>query len=169
MNDQKPRRPWRRTVIASLIATTVAAFGVAGYAYAHGGGRGGWHGGMSDADPQTQARRVDGMLRFWLADVDASDAQRKQIADIVTTAMRELQPLREQHREARKQAMEILAKPQVDRAALEAIRQKELQLGDQLSRRMVQSLADAAEVLTPEQRAKVAEKMAQRRERHRRG
>jgi protein CpxP len=163
MNEQQPRRPWRRAVLAGMIGTIIAGVGAAGFAHAHGGWRGGWHGGFQDADPQTMQRRAEAMVQFWLADVDASEGQRKQISDIVSTAMRELRPLREQHHQARKQAMETLAKPQVDRAALEAIRQKEMQLADQLSRRLTQSIADAAEVLTPEQRAKLAEKMAQRR------
>jgi Spy/CpxP family protein refolding chaperone len=65
--------------------------------------------------------------------------------------------------------MELLAKPNVDRAALEAIRAQEIQAADAMSKRFVQSLADVAEVLTPEQRAQLAEKMKQRREhRHRR-
>jgi periplasmic protein CpxP/Spy len=41
-----------------------------------------------------------------------------------------------------------------------------MQAADALSRRMTQAMADAAEVLTPEQRAKVAEHM-QRRMEHR--
>ena len=104
-------------------------------------------------------RRAEAMVKWWLADVDATDAQQKKIAEIMTTTMRELAPLREQHREARKQVVEILSKPQIDRAALESIRAQELQLAEQVSRRITQSLADAAEVLTPEQRAKLAERM----------
>jgi periplasmic protein CpxP/Spy len=39
-----------------------------------------------------------------------------------------------------------------------------MQAADALSRRMLQAMADAAEVLTPEQRAKVAERIKQRME-----
>ena len=85
----------------------------------------------------------------------------------MTTTMRDMRPLREQHRQARKQVMEMLSKPQIDRTALEAVRTKEIQVADQLSKRLTQSMADAAEVLTPDQRAKLAEKMAQHRGRHR--
>ena len=100
----------------------------------------------------------------------ANSLEPKKIAEIMTTAMRELRPLREQGREARRQAMEILSKPQVDRGALEALRAKQVQLADQVSRRITQSLADAAEALTPDQRAKLAERMESRRGRwHGRG
>jgi protein CpxP len=163
------RRWWRRVFVIGSIGS-IAGLGAAGWARAHGGWRGGWHGGgFYDADPQTMQRRAEAMVQYWLADIDASEAQQKRIAEIMTTTMRELRPLREQHREARKQVMEILSKPQIDRGALEAIRQNELQRAEQFSRRITQSLADAAETLSVEQRTKLAERIAQRRERWHRG
>ena len=165
--SDKPRRPWRRAVIAGLCGSLLAGLGATALAQGYGGGRGGWHGGFFDGDPQTMQRRAEAMTKFWLAEIDASDAQQKRIADILTTTMKELAPMREQHRQARKQVIDILSKPQIDRTALESIRQKELQLTDQMSRRITQSLADAAEVLTADQRAKLAEKMQARHGRHR--
>jgi Spy/CpxP family protein refolding chaperone len=77
--------------------------------------------------------------------------------------------MREKHRQARRSVMDLLAKPNVDRAAIEAIRAQEIQSADAMSKRFVQALADVAEVLTPEQRAQLAEKMKQRREHRHRG
>ncbi len=48
--------------------------------------------------------------------------------------------------------------PSVDRAALEALRADQLQMAEQASRRFTQALADAADVLTPEQRKQLAER-----------
>lgn len=167
---QGPRRPWRRRAIASLLGGVAAGLG-AGFAHAHGGpGRwGGWHRGFDDADPQAMQRRAEARVKWMLADIDATEAQQKKIAAIMTATMNDLRPLREEGRETRRQVMGLLSKPQIDRAALEALRAQLAQAMDQVSRRLTQSLADAAEVLTPDQRAQLAERMEQRRGRHRRG
>jgi Spy/CpxP family protein refolding chaperone len=171
----KPRRPWRRIAIATLIGGLVAGVGIK--AFAHGGGPfgggmgpGSWHMGPGgQMDPEAMKRRIDASVRWMLADVNATEAQQQRIADIVGATMKEMAPLREKHREARQAVMELLAKPNVDRAAIEVIRAQEIQSADAMSRRFVQSLADVAEVLTPEQRAQLAEKIKQRRGGHRHG
>jgi Spy/CpxP family protein refolding chaperone len=168
--SQAPRRPWRRRAIAALLGGVAAGLG-AGFAHAHGGpGRwGGWHRGFDDADPQAMQRRTEARVKWMLADIDATEAQQKKITEIMTATMSDLRPLREEGRKTRRQVMELLSQPQIDRAALEALRGKLAQAMDQGSRRLTRSLADAAEVLTPDQRAKLAERMEKRRGRHGRG
>jgi Spy/CpxP family protein refolding chaperone len=167
----KPRRPWRRIAIAALAGSIATGVGLT--AFAHGGGpfgghRGGWHMG-GQMDPEAMQRRIDASVRWMLADINATEAQQQRIAEIVGATMKEMAPLREKHREARRSVMELLAKPNVDRAAIEAIRAQQMQSADAMSRRFVQSLADVADVLTPEQRAQLAEKMKQRRGHRQRG
>jgi Spy/CpxP family protein refolding chaperone len=167
-SGQARGRTWRRIAIAALAGSLGAGIGMT--AFAHGGGFGGGFGPGGrhmdrggQTDPEAMKRRVDASVRWMLADVNATDAQREKIAAIVEATRKEMAPLREKHREARRAVMELLAKPNVDRAAIEAIRAQEIQSADAMSRRFVQSLADVAEVLTPEQRAALAEKMKSRR------
>jgi protein CpxP len=65
--------------------------------------------------------------------------------------------VREQHMKNRQAFMDALSQPTVDRAALQQIRQSEIQLAESASDRFVTAIADAADVLTPEQRGKLVE------------
>ena len=53
----------------------------------------------------------------------------------------------------------------VDRAAIEALRAEQLALADAASKRFAQALGDTAEVLTPEQRRKIDDRLTELRER----
>lgn len=122
----------------------------------------GWGMGM-DADPVAQGKRIEAMVAYRLADVDATPEQRERIAGIWKGATNDLQANRKSRFEARQQAMTLLAAPTIDKAALEKLRVEQMQLADASSRRMLQAMVDSAEVLTPAQRAKLAEKRQQRR------
>ena len=65
--------------------------------------------------------------------------------------------MREKHQAARKRGMALLAAPQIDRAALEQLRTEQIAMADSSSKRLTQALTEAAEVLTPPQRQKMAE------------
>jgi Spy/CpxP family protein refolding chaperone len=170
---QKAAKP-RRWILGGLAAATIAAFGAAaawhGTSHAHGGmmGRGFGHGMHGPMDPEAMGRRIDAMVQWMLADVDATADQRSRIAAIAKAAANDLAPLRTKHQEARRRTAELLSAPTIDRAQIEAVRVEQMQLGDTVTRRMTQALADAAEVLDPAQRAKLVEKWQNRRG-HRRG
>lgn len=158
-----PRR--RRLLVGAAFAAIVVASLGAGFgvrALAHGGGPGGWHragflGGP--IDPARMEAHLDRMLRHLYVEVDATEAQQQLLAPIVKDAVRDLAPLRLQLRETRRQAAELLTRDTVDRAALEALRASKLQLAEQASTRFTQALADVADVLTPEQRRQLAERL----------
>lgn len=69
---------------------------------------------------------------------------------------------RGQRQQDRQAFIEILSQPEIDRAKLQALRSERIQEMAQRSERMTQAFADAAEVLTPEQRAKLGEVIGQR-------
>ena len=102
--------------------------------------------------------KVDDML----AEVEASDDQRDQVHAIVTAAIADMGEFREFKREGREALVEALTKETVDRAELEALRRQKLDVADRASQRLLTALADAADVLTPGQRAELAEEWASR-------
>lgn len=161
--EPKPsRRLFRRAAIAMLIGGSAVGIGI--NAFAHGEG-GGWRcgGGMARTfDPATMDEHLDGMLKHVYAEIDATEEQKQRLAPIVKQAAQDLLPVRERVRTGRAKAMELFTRDSLDRAAIEALRAEHLQLAEQASQRLVRALADAAEVLTPAQRQKLAAHIQQR-------
>jgi len=143
---------FRRAGLFTLAGAALAAFGAK--AYAHGG----WRRGEPLSDAQ-----IDRMLQHLYVEIDATEEQKQRLAPIVKEALKDLTPLREKMRAGRAQAIELLTQDRIDPAAIEALRAEKLRLADEASRRFTKALSDAAEVLTPEQR----KTLAQRIERHR--
>jgi periplasmic protein CpxP/Spy len=108
------------------------------------------------------AKAMDHRISRMIKAVDGTPEQKDRLMKLSQAAMVDMKPLREQQMAARKKGMELLAAPSVDRNALEQLRAQQTTLHDAMSKRMTQHLADAAEVLTPAQRTKLAERMKQR-------
>jgi len=165
-NSGNRRRFFKRAAIATLIGGLAAGIGI--QAFAHGGGYGGWHRGgfmAGPLDPAAVDEHLERMLRHLYVEIDVTDEQKQRLAPIVKQAAEDLLPLREKMQAARKRAIELLTRDTIDRGAIEALRAEQVQLAEQASRRIAQSLADAAEVLTPAQRKELAARV----EKHRRG
>ena len=97
------------------------------------------------------------MATKWaLRSVDASEDQQRRVSGILRGPGRgdqdEGPPSRNREAFARP-----LGGATVDRAALEEVRKAELALAEEASQLLVKTLADAAEVLTPEQRRQLLE------------
>jgi protein CpxP len=104
-------------------------------------------------------------IEHMLESVDASDAQRAQIKQIMKSAREDLKPQHEALQRLRSEGQTLLAAPTIDAAAIEALRQQSQVQHEAVSKRMSQALVAAANVLTPDQRAKLAERMAKRKAR----
>jgi protein CpxP len=146
-----PTRGLRFMLMSMLVAVSAT---VAMSAWAGPGGR---HGGP-DAMMFGGGRGVDRMLDG----LNATDAQRSQIKQIMGAARDELKGTRDQQRALREKSLQIFTAPTVDAAQAESVRQQMQQLHDTSSRRMLQAMLDASRVLTPEQRAKLGERIKQR-------
>lgn len=141
-------------MLSGMVIAVAATFALSAWAQP-GGHR---HAGMGGPGMMMDGRGVDHMLDG----LNATEAQRSQIKQIFKAAADDLKGQREQRRALHERGLQIMAAPTVDAAAAESVRQQMLQQHDQASRRMLQATLDASKVLTPEQRARLAERMKQR-------
>lgn len=125
------------------------------HGYWHGPGN--WHGGPFGGgfDPARAEERADRMIRHISVEVDATAEQQEKLRGIVKNAVKDMLPMREKMLAARQQARELVFGQSVDRSAIEKLRSEQIGIVDALSKRFTQALADAIEVLTPEQRRKL--------------
>ncbi|MCG6951272.1 MAG: Spy/CpxP family protein refolding chaperone [Betaproteobacteria bacterium] len=153
------RRRWLKRGAFGLFAAGLAG-GIGFKAFAHRG-----RFGSEPLDPAELDARIERMLKHLYVEIEATDAQKQQLEPIIKQAAQDLLPLREQMRTARRQALALFSADSIDRAALERLRVEQIQLADAGSKRLVEALADAAEVLKPEQRVALAERFEHRRRR----
>jgi len=131
-----------RFKLATLIAIPLVVIGGA-IAYAHG---------PSEHKMEMHLDHMNAML----TKIGASEAQRSQVEGILEGSFAELETMQHSHHDTLGKAHELLLAPSVDRAAIEALRASQIRACDEASKRMVTAFADAAEVLSPEQRAALA-------------
>ena len=113
--------------------------------------------------PEDRAAKMDEhvtrMVKHMAVEVDATPEQIQQMTVIAKAAAKDLAPVREKLASARQRGIALLAAPQIDRQAMEQLRVEQIAMMDSNSKRLMQALADTANVLTPEQRQKLAERM----------
>ena len=113
---------------------------------------------MFGGQPRQFARMVDHLLDG----LSATDAQRTQIKQIAMGAAADIRTQRDSARGLREKGLQIFTAPTVDSVAAEAVRQQMSAQHDITSKRYLKAMLDVSNVLTPEQRAKVGDRMKQR-------
>ncbi len=190
MSDQQgtTRKGWfrkgNRKVIALVTGTAIAlggVFGVQAFAnsktYEHvkvaAGFSSGWHGGdhkrfadWSDADIEA---RIERMVKHVAIEIDATQEQQDKITALATAVAKDLKPVHDRLRASGKELHDLLLADTIDRAALEQLRAERLADAERISKNLVSALADVAEVLSPEQRKVLDERINQFRSMHRGG
>lgn len=172
---QAPKPSWTRrrwfwtaggvlagTAVLAAVAPRASAFrGFAGHGF--GGHRwGGGHGRGAFAaqmlrDPAAAKEHVAAASDFVLRSVSATAEQKQKTRQITDRLIDQLGPLAERHRELHEAVVAELSKPQIDRGAIEKLRQDGLGLADEASRIALDGIADIGEVLTPEQRRELVD------------
>jgi len=143
------------------VATVAAALAIGGVvAHAEAAGHDGHHrGGPAMMAP---GGLFGGHIEHMLDVVNATDAQRSQIEAIFKAARQDLSGQREAGMKLHQQMATLYTATNIDAAAIEATRAQISAQHEAASKRLSQASIDAARVLTPEQRAKIAEVMKKR-------
>ena len=146
-----------------LLAAALVGLGAIGGGLATVSLDAGAHGGWRHAkDPEQAIERLQHASAWMLGRVDATGEQRERIDAILAETVNDIFPLRKELEEHRRDLIVELARPEVDRAALERIRTAILALADQVSARMLDSVIATAEVLDPEQRQQLVKRASRR-------
>jgi len=164
----RSRRRFLTGVVMGGFLGSLLAGGINSYAHAQPGPGGCFRAGHGPGgfwrqgayDPDMLRARIEFATDWILSRIDASDDQRQQVKGIVQATVQDLAPMREQHHQHKQTMLQALTQPSIDRMALGDIRHAEVQLAEMASERMVTALSDVAEVLTPEQRTRLAEFMS---------
>ena len=150
-------RRTRHAIAATALVVTGALIGALGATAMNASAFGG-HGHRGHGGPEHMLERARHKVAWMLASVDASDEQESRVDAIVSDAIARLAPIRAQRRANRHEFVTELLRTDINRSALEQLRRNGLDLFDQSSTVMVDAVAQAAEVLTPEQREELLNK-----------
>jgi Spy/CpxP family protein refolding chaperone len=149
-----------------LLLGALAALGMVAIAAVAGARPGGfWRHGHGD--PSFVRDHAAFMVERTLAHVDATPAQVEQIQALLDATIVELTALHDSRGELHADAVAALTSEKIDRAAIEQLRLEKLEQFDRASQKIVATLAEAGEVLTPAQRVALVEHLAERHDRFR--
>jgi uncharacterized membrane protein len=135
-------RSWKILLVASLVLNAFLLGGIVGGTYQ-------WfatHGFAAKAPAQRTA------LRF--AAEDLSTDRQRQFVEALKAARKVGRDYAQEGREGRREVLDLLAAPQLDRAALDAALQRTRSADSDLRAQVEGSVADFAATLTPEERVK---------------
>jgi Spy/CpxP family protein refolding chaperone len=111
-------------------------------------------------DPAEAGKHVERVIKHLAVEVDATPDQTAKLVAIAQAAIKDLLPLRDKVQADRRQAVELFSATTIDRAAIEKLRADHVGLAETASKRIAQAIADAADVLTADQRRTLVERIS---------
>ena len=132
-----------KTMLAALLAGSLAvtAGGVAAYAD-----------NVKTFDPAKFNQRIEKRVDRALTGTDATAEQKQKVSTIIEKAYADMKSLHDKRVENRKAMTDAMQAPTIDKAKIETLRQEQMKVADQGSKRFTQALTDAGDVLTAQQR-----------------
>ena len=158
----------RNLIIGGVAAVALIGIGVAGAMSRDFDGGPGWggprfhHMEMRGGPGGPMGGPMGGMmaergLERMMDVVGATPEQAEKLRTIFSKTRDELRPLQAELRDSRSDVAKLLGAETIDRAAAEKMRAERFAQLDQASQKLTNAILDAAEVLTPEQRARLAD------------
>jgi len=163
--DKQTATKWsgKKRFTAVALASVLAAGTFATVAYSGGQSYMKDHrmGGLlhSAGDPAKFEKKLDKKLKFLTFALDATNAQQERLKTVIMALAKDVLPMKAKMRETRVQLQELLIQPKIDRAAIENLRAEKIVLVDTMSKKVATAIADAGEILEPEQRIKLVKFM----------
>lgn len=124
-----------------------------------------WHGGdhkrfseYSDAEIEDRIERI---VKHVAIEIDATPEQQEKVIALVAATAKDLKPVHARMRAAGKEIHKLLTATTVDRAALEKLRAARLADAEKVSKDLIDTVADVADLLSVEQRKVLEERIQQ--------
>lgn len=149
--SRTPGKPGsRRILLATLIGVPLAVLAIGGFVHV----RHFMH--EHHAAPDMSVATID-RAHAMLAGIGASADQVTRIDAYLNAAMGEMKAAHDGLANTHRKLAALLLSPTVDQSQVEMLRAGQVEALDQASRQMIAAMEEAAQVLTPEQRAKLRE------------
>jgi protein CpxP len=156
----RPATARKKWVLGAVMATAFLAGGLTVSGLAAFADDAGAHGMMAGGDGHGHMEAMAHMTAALTA-VGATADQKARIGTILHAGLKPIMDVHHGMGELHGSLLKLLTASTIDRGALEQMRAAQIAELDQASRTATQALADAAEVLTPDQRAKLAGMIAE--------
>lgn len=141
-----------------LLAFVVIAAAIFGFAAGKVHSAPWWHwAGHHPFDAEEIGFIVQHRIDRALSKVDATADQRDKIHAIAKAAISDVIAMRKDQPDGPEKFLAIMKADSVDRSAIESLRTEKLKMADAVSKRILQAVEDAADVLKPEQRRQLAD------------
>ena len=154
----QPQRRWGRLLLAAALLLGLG--GVGGFALgAHKASSFFWHAmAPGKLTPEETAAMVERKVNHVLSHVDATGEQKVKVTAIAKATVADLAKLGFTPGEGRSKFLQLFRADKVEPEAIEALRVEQSTKWDAATKRIAQAVAEAAQVLTPEQRRELTER-----------
>ena len=160
------QRTFNHSVAAAAMLVLATTSANLAFADGHGkgergdkGGRMGHHGMMHNMTPEMAEKFAQRRVERLAKQVGASEEQKAKMLSIAKESAKQAQAQHSKMEDVHNREKALMAAPTLDRAAIEKLNTEKAAQHDAMRKIREKAQLDTLEVLTPEQRAKMGEKM----------